>query len=291
MDCEYCKKILSTKSNLNYHQKNNKSCLLIQQKQNDNEILISLINCDFCNESFSENNFVRHLQKCKFKPIIENFNKEKNLEIKKLKEQHDFEIKKLKEQHELETEKLKKEINQLNFEIVSLKAENNIFSKGHQEMIKLAKQPKTTKNNITIGGNNFFNDTEKVKDIINSKLDRFDIAGGQKGIAQFAAKNILKNEDGLLKYVCTDSSRGMFNLLHDNGDSEKDLKAKKLTDLLFESGLKTKTHDIGKSLWTKEDGSHDGEKFRMYQEPIYEINTMTSDNSTFRNELACLTTS
>ncbi len=50
------------------------------------------------------------------------------------------------------------------------------------------------------------------------------------------------------------------------------------------------SEDIGKSLWTKEDGSHDGEKFMMYQEPIYEINTMSSDNSTFRNELACLTT-
>ena len=282
MDCEYCKKTLSTKSNLSYHQKNNKACLTIQQKENENEIEIELVNCEFCNKSFSESNLIKHLKKCKIKidKEIENFKKEKN-----------FEIKKLKEQHELETEKLKKEINQLNFEIVSLKAENNIFSKGHQEMIKLAKQPKTTKNNITIGGNNFFNDTEKVKDIINSKLDRFDIAAGQKGIAQFAAKNILKDDDGLLKYVCTDSSRGIFNLLHDNGESEKDLKAKKLTDLLFESGLKTKTHDIGKSLWTKEDGSHDGEKFRMYQEPIYEINTMNSDNSTFRNELACLTTS
>ena len=281
MDCEYCKKTLSTKSNLSYHQKNNKACLTIQQKENENEIEIELVNCEFCNKSFSESNLIKHLKKCKIKidKEIENFKKEKNLEIKKLKEQH-----------EIETEKFKKEINQLNFEIVSLKAENNIFSKGHQEMIKLAKQPKTTKNNITIGGNNFFNDTEKVKDIINSKLDRFDIAAGQKGIAQFAAKNILKNDDGLLNYVCTDSSRCMFNLLHENGESEKDVKAKKLTNLLFESGLKTKTYDIGKSLWTKEDGSHDGEKFMMYQEPIYEINTMSSDNSTFRNELACLTT-
>ena len=293
MDCDYCKKTLSTKSSLSYHQKNNKACLTIQQKENENDIEIELVNCEFCNKSFSESNLIKHLKKCKIKidRETENFKKEKNFEIKKLKEQHDLEIKKLKEQHDLEIKKLKKEINELNFEIVSLKAENNIFSKGHQEMIKLAKQPKTTKNNITIGGNNFFNDTEKVKDIINSKLDRFDIAAGQKGIAQFAAKNILKNEDGLLNYVCTDSSRGMFNLLHDNGECEKDLKAKKLTDLLFESGLKTKTNDIGKSLWTKEDGSHDGEKFLIYQEPIYEINAMNSDNSTFRNELACLTTS
>ena len=76
---------------------------------------------------------------------------------------------------------------------------------------------------------------------------------------------------------------------NENGDLEKDIKAKKLTNLLFENGLKMKTNDIGKSLWTKEDGSYDVEKFRIYQDPICEINTMNSDNTTFMNELACLT--
>jgi len=285
MECDYCKKTLSSKSNLSYHQKNNKACLIIQNEiKNKNEIMIKLVICEFCNKSFSESNLIKHLNKCKIKKNIEtlNFNKEKDIEIKKL-------IKELKEKDD-EIGKLKKENNELNLEIVSLKAENNIFSKGHQEMIKLAKQPKTTKNNNNIIiGNNFFNNTEKVKDIINTKLDRYDIAGGQKGIAQFAVKNILKNDEGLLNYVCTDSSRGVFNLLHDSGELEKDIKATKLTNLLFESGLKTKTNDIGKSLWTKEDGTYDVEKFRIYQEPICEINTMNSDNSTFRNELACLT--
>ena len=79
---------------------------------------------------------MRHLQKCKIKPIIEKLKKEKDIEIQKLKKEKDAEI-----------EKLKKENNELRFEIVSLKAENNIFSKGHQEIMKLAKQPKTTKNN------------------------------------------------------------------------------------------------------------------------------------------------
>jgi hypothetical protein len=290
MDCEFCKKILSSKSNLNYHKKNNKSCLTIQQKSNT-DIKNGLVNCEFCNDSFSEQNLIRHLQKCKIKPIIDILKKEKDLEIERFKKESLLEIEKFKNESILEIEKLKKENNDLKFEIVSLKAENNIFSKGHQEMMKLAKQPKTTKNNNITIGHTFFNDTEKVKDIINSKLDRFDIAAGQKGIAQFAAKNILKNDDGLLNYVCTDQSRGVFNLLTETGECEKDIKAKKLTNLLFESGLKNKTHDLGKSLWTKEDGSHDGEKFLMYQEPIYEINTMSSDNSTFRNELACLTTS
>lgn len=280
MICEYCKKTLSSKSNLNYHQQNNKTCLAIQQRESDNEIKIALVSCEFCNDFFSEQNLLRHLKKCKIQPITEKFKKEKDIEIEQIKKEKDIEINKLKEK-----------INQLTLEIVSLKTENNIFSRGHEEIFNLARQPKTTKNNnnITVK-NNFFNDTEKIKEIINSKLDRFDIAAGQKGIAQFTAKNLLKNEDGLLNYVCTDPSRGIFNLVDENGECEKDVKASKLTNLLFESGLKNKTVDIGEALWTKEDGSHDGEKFRMYQEPIYEIRTMMSDNSKFRNELACLTT-
>ena len=42
MDCEFCKKVLSTKENLIYHQKNNKYCLLIQQKKGDNQIHVDI---------------------------------------------------------------------------------------------------------------------------------------------------------------------------------------------------------------------------------------------------------
>lgn len=283
MDCEYCKKTLSSKSNLKYHQQNNKSCLSIQKQENEGNIEVSLVNCDFCDESFAKKNLPRHLTKCKIKPVMERIKKEKELEIERLIKEKDLEI-----------ERLKSENSELKFQIVSLKAENNIYGVGHKEIIKLAKQSKTTKNNIknniTIG-NNIFNEKEKVKDIIDTKLDRFDIAAGQKGIAQFAARNLLKNEDGLLNYICTDPSRFIFNVVDENGGVEKDVKATKLTNLLFESGLKNKTHDIGKSLWTKNDGSHDDEKFLMYQEPICEISSMNSDNTTFRNELACLTAS
>ena len=305
MDCEYCKKTLSSKSNLKYHQKNNKSCLSIQRTENDDDIEISLVNCEFCDHSFSVSNLTKHLPKCKIKPIIERLiyekdleierlKSEKDLEIESLKNEKDLEIERLKSEKDLEIESLKNENSELKFQVVSLKAENNIFGKDHKEIVKLAKQPRTTKNNIknniTIG-NNILNEKEKVKDIIDTKLDRFDIAAGQKGIAQFAARNLLKNEDGLLNYICTDPSRFIFNVVDENGDVEKDVKATKLTNLLFESGLKNKTHDIGKSLWTKNDGSRDDEKFLMYQEPICEISSMNSDNTTFRNELACLTAS
>ena len=279
MNCEFCKKKLSTKSNLNYHLKNNKSCLTIQQKINDDTIEIALVNCEFCKQSFSESNLVKHLDKCKKKPLAEIIKKDK--EIEKLRKEKDVEIEKLKKI----IKKLKKKNMDLNISIQSLKVANCIYSEDHKEIIKMAKEPKTN-----IIGNNFFSDTEKIKEIINTKLDRFDIAGGQKGIAQFAVNNLLKNDDGIPNYVCTDSSRQIFKFQNEDGQLEKDVKASKLTNILFESGLKDKSYDIGQKLWTKEDGSQDSEKFRMYQPKIYEINSMNSDNSTFRSELVCLTT-
>ena len=291
MDCEFCKKDFSTKSNLSYHQKNNKTCLLIQQKVNDNTIEIALVNCEFCDQSFSESNLIRHLPKCKKKLLIEIIKKDK--EIEKLKKEKDEEIEILKKEKDKEIETLKKIIKKLkkknmdlNISIQSLKVANGIYSEDHKEIIKMAKEPKT--NNII--GNNFFSDTEKIKEIINTKLDRFDIAGGQKGIAQFAVNNLLKNDDGIPNYVCTDPSRQIFKFQNEDGQLEKDVRASKLTNILFESGLKDKSYDIGQKLWTKEDGSQDSEKFRMYQPKIYEINSMNSDNSTFRSELVCLTT-
>lgn len=285
MSCEFCKKVLSSKSNLNYHQKNNKTCLLIQQKINENEIEIALVDCEFCNQSFSKSNLVKHLQKCKTRPLIEMIRKEKDNEIEIIRKQKDNEIQRLKKL----VKKLKKKNSDLTIEVHKLKVENGIYIEDHKEIIKIANQPKTNNNNNIIG-NNFFSDSEKIKEIINTRLDRFDIAGGQKGIAQFAVNNLLKNDDGIPNYVCTDPSRHIFKFQNEDGQVEKDVKATKLTNLLFDGGLKDKSYDIGKKLWTKEDGSHDSEKFRMYQPKIYEINSMNSDNSSFRNELVCLTT-
>jgi hypothetical protein len=289
MNCEFCKKVLSTKGNLIYHQKNNKSCLLIQQKKGDNqiEIQIELMNCEFCNKTFSESNLIKHLLKCKIKPQVEleSLRKEKDAELEILRKEKDT--------MNMVIENLEKKNMELIIEISTLKNSNSIYEKmynhDHKEIIKMAKEPKTTNNNKIKVKNNFFKDSEKVKEIINTKLNRFDIADGQKGIAKFAMDNFLKDDEGIPNYICTDPSRHIFKYQNENGDLEKDIKATKLTNLLFENGLKTKTNDIGKSLWTKEDGSYDVEKFRIYQDPICEINTMNSDNTTFRNELACLT--
>ena len=68
MECQFCEKIISTKGNLNYHQKTSKTCLKIQQKKSERDIEIDLTNCDYCNKSFSTQNFRKH--SCKNKIIF-----------------------------------------------------------------------------------------------------------------------------------------------------------------------------------------------------------------------------
>ena len=81
----------------------------------------------------------------------------------------------------------------------------------------------------------------------------------------------------------------IFKFQNTNGEFEKDVKAKKLTSLLFDAGIKTKSTDIANDLWTNDDGTIDGENFRIFNPNANEIIMMESDNTVFRNELACLT--
>ena len=108
MNCEFCKKNLSTKSNLNYHLKNNKSCLTIQQKINDDKVKIALVNCEFCSRLFSQSNLTRHVHLCKSKPLIEKI-KEKDNEIEVLRKEKDKEIEVLRKEKDKEIEVLRKE--------------------------------------------------------------------------------------------------------------------------------------------------------------------------------------
>jgi len=63
MECQFCKKILSSISALNYHQKNTKSCLQIQGKNYDTKI-----KCEYCNKLLSsKSSQKRHMVVCTHK--------------------------------------------------------------------------------------------------------------------------------------------------------------------------------------------------------------------------------
>ena len=282
MDCEFCKKQLSTVGNLNYHIKNNKNCLEIQknQDQNDNNNLVS---CDFCKKSFSNKTLKVHLKSCKNKIIKEKDDiiKEKDDIIKEIKNEKDDII---KEKDEI--------IEEMKNRILKLETENDIYKNDHDFVKNLAAQPKTTNTNTNNNKirvmNNFFDNPEKVKQLVNDKLTQDHICDGQKGVAQFAYDILLKDEDGNINYFCTDPSRSIFKFQNSEGEIEKDVKAMKLTNMLIDAGIKYKAGIIAPTLWTKKDGTVDSDKFQIFSPSTNEIILMQMDNSVFRNELACM---
>jgi tRNA-binding EMAP/Myf-like protein len=265
--CQYCEKIFSTKSNLSNHQKTAKFC--INKRQN---IIIEEFKC-YCEKIFHcKKNFNRHKKTCNLYDIIQpyiektiKFENENKLYLEQLK-QKDEHIKDL---------------------------EDKLAS------IALAGVNKsTTINNINNINNKILNispldlnNSEKIKSILDAKFDHNYIIEGQKGVAQFVVDHYLKDDEGKLKYVCTDPSRQIFKYKDDLGDIQKDVKAKKLTKTLIDSGLKEKNNIISTSWWTTDDGTKDVDKFTILQPKSSEISSLSiSENTLFANELSSITT-
>jgi hypothetical protein len=282
MNCNFCDKTLNSIITLRYHQKNAKKCLEIQKNQEQN-IMSALVSCEYCNKEFSKSSLKSHFISCKKKLKVD-----KEKEIDNLK----FELENLKKYSSEEIENLKFENNNLKNIISKLEAENKIYLQDHNFVKTMAAQPKITTTNNTNKikiNNNFFDNPEKIKQMIEQKLNKEYISDGQKGVAQFAYDTLLKDEEGNMNYICSDPSRHIFKFQNSEGNIEKDIKANKLTNMLIDAGITNKTFLIAPSLWTKDDGNIDSNKFQIYVPYTTEISSMQVDNTIFRNELACLT--
>ena len=288
MNCEFCNASLKTKSSLNYHKKTNLKCLDLQNKT----ITDLFSNCNFCDRIFTNQTLKKHLITCKHKKIKEEENNMNLFENEKQTLIILLENEKQKyEQQNIEIEKLKKENSILHDTIIKLEAENKIYLQDRELVQKLAMQPKntTTTNNDNRINNNFFDDPERIKRMINEKLNEDYVCDGQKGVAQFAYDTLLKDEDGNKNYICSDPSRHIFKFKNSDGNIEKDVKAIKLTNMLIDAGISSKSYAVAQTLWTKENGDMDPNKFEQYGPSQLEITELNMDNSIFRNKLAVLT--
>jgi hypothetical protein len=261
--------------------KTNKKCIKLQSNLSNKNNEIDKLNnnelesCKFCFKVFDKYNLKRHLDTCK---------KKKEKYINDLVS---------------ENEELKLNKNELSNEINILKAKLEIFEKLHEKkddvVIEIAKQPKiinkTNNKNSHISNNHFtyFNEPDKVKEIIKEKLTMNDIVDGQKGLAEFTYNNFLKDEEGKTNYLCGDPSRKAFKFLKDDGDFEKDNKAKRLTDMILAGNIKKQTILKATEFWTNEDGSHNDERYTLHNPSAQEIVDIDKDNSKFVNHLATIT--
>ena len=288
MNCNFCNKTFKTLSSLNKHKNTAKYCLNIQK----NNLNLKEYKC-LCEEIFfSENNLQKHKNNC-----IKSYEDKIKLYEDKIKSYEDKMISyedKIKS-YENKIVILEKNVIQKDLVISNLEGKMSIYQNNQEAIIDIAKQPKSTKNTnntnkiLNINSAIDFDDIEKVKNIIeNYNIDY--IIDGQKGFAKFAVDNLLKDENGNLKYVCTDPSRQIFKYKNNEGLLKKDVEAKKLTNYLVDGGISQKATEISNQWIINEDGKVDKQKFETILQKNDEIMEFTNNNSIFKKELVAFTT-
>jgi len=264
MECEYCKKTFSSKYTLKNHQKRAKYCLAIQQ-ENNVDVESELIKCEYCDHLSTPDHFARHLKSCKEKIKYENTSKDKII--------NDLEEK---------NKELSYRIGILETEVRILREQNERSTSTVEE---IAKQPRVQQNNnqkILITSNMDLSQ-ERVKDMIENSFNANYMIQGQKGVAKFAYDTMLKDDQGKLKYICTDPSRQIFQYKNEEGELQKDVKAKKLTKALLDGELKSASHKIASDKMKE-----NTEDFLEYSTYYLDIKELEDDNSDFSKELSTL---
>jgi hypothetical protein len=218
LTCQFCNKQCKTKYILNNHQTQAKYCLKIQESQNSQKIISSILTCKYCEKKISSGNFNRHNSICKKKMIF--FNQE----IDRIKAEKDQEIALLKAEKDQEITKLKDE----KVEIYKNIAENfqAAAERANYVIEEIAKKPtyqKTTtkniQNNLMISQLTPLNLTKpSVESVIDSNYTSNDFYGGQKGAAQMIYKHFVTDDNGKSKIICTDMKQGAFHHKNSNGE-------------------------------------------------------------------------
>ena len=206
LTCQFCSKEFKTKYYLSSHQKEAKYCLKIQESQNSEKIIVSLVTCKFCDKNFSSSSFNRHDSTCKKKNQF-------------LLNQKDQEISKLKDE--------KVEIYKASAEHAQAVAE-----RAQSTIKEIAKQPTYQKNSTKNIQNNLMISSltpldlsqARVDSIIDEKYTKNDFYEGQKGAAQVVYKYLSTDSNGKSQIVCTDTERGTFHHIDVNGEHVVDYK-------------------------------------------------------------------
>ena len=271
-ECEFCNKTFNLKGNLIKHQKTAKYCIEIQKNNSNTNVEHISYDCKFCGKKFTQSNHLsRHLPTC-----LDKYKFELNEKDNKIK---DLEDKLLEAEQKIKT--------------IRLEVENEFYknqSKENQSTInEIAKQPRvqtnTNNNNKIMISTPMDMSYDAVNQAIQNNFSGDYLIQGQKGAARFAYDNMLKDEQGKLKYICTDAARQIFQFKGDDGTIQKDVRATKLTKALLDGDIKQASHKIACS---KMDGSD--EAFESYTTNYYEIKELEEDNSEFSKELTTLTT-
>ena len=320
MECEFCNKTFSTKSNLYTHQNTAKFCLELQGKDDETGF-----NCEFCNKKYAQKKgLILHVNTCKEK--VKKSQNDKQNEHVRLVKQLELEITKLKR---IEKDTIKKIIDEKDFyyqEKISekesyhekiLKEKNEYIAKLEAKLekfedavvtnmaatthalevksAKAASSSASTTNNTTLNTNITVNNVlnlseEHVKKVLSERLNYNVVYAGQAGLATFVVDNMLKDATGKLIYRCVDASRQMFEFIDENGETVRDMKAEKLTQSLLKGDVIKLGLEAAAVGWNTENEKLNTERVGVFGPKVNEYADLNRNNTVFRSKVSSLTT-
>jgi hypothetical protein len=221
--CNFCKKVYTSLSSLNYHQKTAKFCLSIQNKLTNGE----LIRCEHCLKEFtSKKNLTQHDTICK---------------NKKTKEQN--EVKSELENTKKELDNIKKELDETK---LTIKFKDELIERMQKEIDeykKIAIRPTTSivnnSNNYQIQYNQLIQNietfdssslSEKIKSITLEEMDNYDPQNLEDSVSHSLC-NKLKDYT-----FCTDKARKIVVIKKEDGKIDK-ITITEFINLCLNSGI------------------------------------------------------
>jgi len=197
--CQFCLKQFTNKYNLSVHLKKTQKCIQLQKLFQTEERLT--------NEIQTLKNEIE---------VLKELSNEKLLALQN-------EIESLKNENEVQKESNAK-----------LQIENTLLQKDHNIVLKLAQEPKITKNTTNITNNLTIYDPNIIKDRFKTAIEVVEVSDlydGQKSISRLVAP-CLQNDDGTKMLQCSDYARNIFITKNPEGNIVKDIHCRNLCNLI-----------------------------------------------------------
>ena len=217
MECEFCKKIFTSKSNLRMHQTKAKYCLKIQEKSA--EITYT---CSYCSKIFNrKDSYDVHLTGHLTDPFV--------IKMKETKTNMEDELKELRMKLEQKDEELRMKLEQKDEVLKNALEQIRIFQEQNQKLLmKAVSTPKNTYNTVNI--EHFTPITQQHLDDNVKNLTLEHINKGPRGYAEYMINYPCKNS-----LVVTDIARMIFKYKDANGDLCIDIEARNLINKISKS--------------------------------------------------------
>ena len=205
MECEFCKKLLNSKSALNVHQKNTKYCLKLQGNSQKGKFV-----CECGKDFHNKHHLISHQDVCRIVNTIY-------------------------------VQELRNRVNTAEQENIILSSKlSDAFStiKDLQDRIEnitlqaINRPTHQTKNKQIINLAPFDLTQDKAKIIFANKYTPEYFLQGMKGLARFVSDHIVKTDTGESIYACYDRSRDVFKYKNEAGEYINDIKAVRLVEII-----------------------------------------------------------